>query len=189
MRMLTDIRAVIFCSLLTLMIAGCDQDVLYATSFTEVATEHTKLINGIESYQSSEEAKRQFQEWKVIENSSLAPGDKRPPFSIYVVSMDNYSHLGYSGKLHLKFFNNRLAEARFYPSSFEKYVERLKEHDKLTFTVTEKSAGTPETLAAPYTRIWIYSQPHLDPQGQNRYVGWKDTRLDKEESDWIRRYS
>jgi hypothetical protein len=189
MRMLAEIRTVVFCSFLVLMIAACDQDVLYATSFTEVAAERTQLINGIESYQSIQEAKRQFQKWEVIEESSLAPGDKRPPFNIYVVAIDTYSHLGHSGKLHLKFFNNRLAEARFYPSSFEKYVERLKENNKLTFKVTEQSAGTPETLAAPHTRIWIYSQPHLDPQGQSRYVGWRDTRLEKEETLWIKRYS
>ncbi|MDP1948641.1 MAG: hypothetical protein Q8L77_14195 [Nitrospirota bacterium] len=187
--MITEIRAVVLCSLLAWMIAGCDQDVLYATSFTEVATERAKLIDGIESYQSTEEAKHQFQKWEVIEESGLAPGDKRPPFNIYVVAINNYSHLDYSGKLHLKFFNNRLVEARFYPSSFEKYVERLKENDKLTFNITDKSAGTPEALAAPYTRIWIYNQPHLDPQGQNRYVGWRDARLEKEETLWIKRYS
>ena len=93
MQRLTEVRTVIFCSFLALMIAACDQDVLYSTSFTEVATERTKLIDGIESYQSAEESKSQFQKWEVIENSSLAPGDKRPPFSIHVVAIDNYSHL------------------------------------------------------------------------------------------------
>lgn len=189
MRLITDIRTVVFCSLLAWMIAGCDQDVLYATSFTEVATERTKLIDGIESYQSMDDAKRRFQQWAVIEESRLAPGDKRPPFSIYVVAIENYSHLGYSGKLHLTFFNNRLAEARFYPSSIEKYVERLQEHDKLTFTSTDKRAGSPEARVAPHTRIRIYNQPPLDLQGQNRSIGWGDERLEKEETLWIERYS
>ena len=76
------------------MIVGCDQDVLYATSFTEVATERTMLIDGIESYQSTDDAKRRFQRWAVIEESILAPVDKRPPYSIYVVAIDSYSHLG-----------------------------------------------------------------------------------------------
>lgn len=182
-------RTVTLCSLLALMIAACDQDVLYATSFTEVATERTKLIDGIESYQSTEEAKRRFQKWDVIENSSLPPGGMRPPFSIHVVAIDNYSHLGHSGTLRLKFFNNRLAEARFYPSSFDQYIERLKETDKLTFKSTESSAGVPEAFAAPYTHIWIYNQPHLDPSGKEKYVGWRDMRLEKEETLWIKRYS
>jgi hypothetical protein len=182
-------RTMVVCSFLVLMIAACDQDVLYATSFTEVATERTKLIDGIESYQTMEEAKRRFQKWEVIENSSLASGDKRPPFSIYVVAIDNYSHLGHSGTLHLKFFNNRLAEARFYPSNFDKYVERLKEADKLTFKVTESSAGLPEAFASSHTHVWVYNQPHLDPSGRDKYVGWRDTRLEKEEALWITRYS
>ena len=182
-------RTVMLCSLLALMIAACDQDVLYATSFTEVATERTKLIDGIDSYQSAEEAKRRFQKWEVIENSSLAPGDKRPPFSIHVVAIDNYSHLGYLGTLRLKFFNNRLAEARFYPSSFDQYVERLKIADKLAFKFTETSVGLPEAFASPHTHVWIYNQPHIDPSGKEKYVGWRDIRLEKEEGLWIKRYS
>lgn len=182
-------RTIVACSFLALMLAACDQDMLYATSFTEVATERTKLIDGIESYQSTEEAKRRFQKWEVIESSNLAPGDKRPPFSIHVVAIDNYSHLGHSGTLHLKFFNNRLAEARFYPSSFDQYVERLKAADKLTFKITETSAGVPEAFASPHTHVWIYNRPHLDPSGKEKYVGWRDRRLEKEETLWIKRYS
>lgn len=189
MQGITAIRTVMACALLALMVAACDQDVLYATSFTEVATERTKLIDGIESYQSMEEAKRRFQKWDVIENTSLTPGDKRPPFSIHVVAIDNYSHLGHSGTLRLKFFNNRLAEARFYPSSFNQYVERLREADKLVLKITETSAGLPEAFASPHTHVWIYTQPHLDPSGKEKYVGWRDTRLEEEEALWIKRYS
>lgn len=179
----------VLCSLLVFGTIGCDEDLLYSMSFTEVATERSKLIDGIESYQSIEEAKRRLPEWKMIENSSLAPGDPRPPFTIYVVSIKNYSHLDYAGELHLKFFNNRLAEARFYPNSFEQYVDRLKEIEKLTFSVTDKSYGTPEAVVPPYTRIWIYNQPHLEQHGGSKYVGWEDIRLDKEETIWIKRYS
>jgi len=162
---LAHTRMVVGCSLFVLMIAACDQDVLYATSFTEVATERTKLIDGIASCQSTEEAKRQFQRWDVIESSSLAPGDKRSPFSIHVVAITNYSPLGHSGTLRLTFFNNRLAEAGFYSSSFEQYVERLQAADKHTFRVMETSAGLPEAFASPHTHVWIYNQPQLDPSG------------------------
>jgi len=102
------IRTGVFCSFLVLMIAGCDQDSLYTTSFIDVASKRTKLIDGIESDQSTEKTKRRFPKWEVVEKSSLSPGDKRPLFSIEVVAINEYSHLGHSGTLHLKFFNDRL---------------------------------------------------------------------------------
>ena len=173
------------CSLLLLCaISGCDEiaDHFSSISFVDVASEHTKLISGIDSYQGVEEAKRKFPVWEVIEQSSLGPKDKRPPFNIYKVEIKNYSHLGVSGELHLGFFNNRLMETRFYPDSFDKYVELLKEKERLTFR--ESRIGSKESTIHPYTRVWTYKD-----YKDRSYVGWEDTRLRRECNIWIKRYS
>ena len=130
----------LFCSLFLFgAFSGCDEiaDRFSSISFVDVAPDHAKLINGIESYQSIEEAKKKFPVWEVIEQSSLGPEDQRPPFYIYKVAIKNYSHLGIFGELQLSFFNDRLndrlMETWFYPDSFDKYFEVLKEKEGLAF--------------------------------------------------------
>lgn len=170
---------------------GCDLLDFFFTpvTFVEVASERTKLIKGIESYQSIVQAKDQFSAWRVIERSSLHPQDKRPPFTIYKVRIENYSHLGVQGDLHIKFFNNRLAETRFFPQNFSKYVDHLKRMPNLEFKVNSTDQDISEGFLDPFTRIWIYKKPHLEEFGEKKYIGWEDTRLGREESLWIKRYS
>ena len=173
-----------FCSLLLFgAFSGCDEiaDRYSSISFVDVAPDHAKLINGIESYQSIEAAKKKFPVWEVIEQSSLGPKDQRPPFNIYKVAIKNYSHLGISGELHLGFFNDRLMETWFYPDSFDKYFEVLKEKGGLAF---QESRWGKESQILPYTRVWVYK----DYKDRN-YVGWEDTRLGRESAIWIQRYS
>lgn len=176
------------CFLCALSVSGCDEitDRFSSSAFVEVASEHTKLIDGIESYQSIEEAERKFPAWEVLENSSLSPSDGRPPFNIYKVAIKNYSDLGVHGELQLRFFNNRLAEARFLPNDFDKYIDLLTKREGITFHVTPKSFGSPEATLPPYTRVWIYRDT-VDTK--YKYVGWEDRRLAKEIAAWIKRYS
>ena len=117
------------------LLFACEQvfDYFSSTTFVDVAKERSKLINGIESYQSIEEAKKQFPVWEEIEQSTLGPRDKRPRFDIYKVSIKNYSHLGISGELHVQFFNDRLMETWFYPSAFDKYLDLLIKKEGLVF--------------------------------------------------------
>ena len=176
------------CFLCALSVFGCDEitDRFSSASFVEVASEHTKLINGIESYQSIADALSKFPVWAVLENSSLSPSDERPPFNMYKVAIKNYSDLDVHGELHLRFFNNRLAEVRFLPNDFDKYVDLLTKREGITFHVTPKSFGSPEAALLPYTRVWIYRDT-VDTK--YRYVGWEDSRLAKEIAAWIKRYS
>jgi hypothetical protein len=51
----------------------------------------------------------------VIENSSLDKNDKRPPFTIYQVSIPNYSSGIINGKLEALFFNDKLMRIGFTP--------------------------------------------------------------------------
>lgn len=170
--------------LLLWAISGCEEiaDHFSSISFIDVAAQRTKLINGIESYQSIEEARRLFPVWEVVEQSSLGPEDNRPPFNIYKVSIKKYSHLGILGELHLLFFNNRLMETWFYPGSFDKYVNLLEKKERLE--LQEELHGLRGAIISPYTHMWIYK----DYKDSN-YVAWEDTRLQREQRIWIKRYS
>ncbi len=148
----------------------------------KVETESAKLINGINSYQSIENYKAFIndgsQDWEDSGGTKLDPGDKRPPFDMHEITIKNYSHLGYGGELHISFFNNRLMDTRFYPQDFDRYVESLKKVDGIKFDINK------EANILPFTDIWIATD-----HKQREYVGWKDTRLEKEMKIWISRYS
>lgn len=177
-------KVVLVSILCGMSVAACDEttDYFSSTSFVDVASEHVKLINGLESYLSINETKRRLPSWDVIEQSGLKPQDKRPPFNIYKVAVKNYSHLGISGELHVQFFNNRLLSTWFYPDALDKYMQLLKDKEGLTFQKSRD--GLKEAAIPPYTRIWVQS----DFKGQ-QYVGWEDTRLAREFNLWIKRYS
>lgn len=169
---------VLFCLLLFWLLAGCWDD--YASvSFVKVESEHTKLINGIESYQSIDDFKgflaRNSLQWEESEDKPSPKG--RPPFNIHTITLKNYSHLGFPADLEIEFFNNRLMSTTFRPSAVEKYIEALgKEGIKLD--------NKQEAKLPPYTRVRVAT----DYKGR-KYIKWSDIRLDKEVELWIKRYS
>ncbi len=149
-------------------------------SFVKVESTRTKLINGIESYQSIDDFKSYLGhnslQWKVDEDGKPTPKG-RPPFNIYEITIDNYSHLGFGGELTVVFFNNRLLEARFFPSDVKNYITAL-EKDGIRFDNNQ------EAKLSPYTLVLIATD-----YKERQYVGWSDTRLEKEFDLWIKRYS
>lgn len=167
--------AVIF----ALFFIGC-QDNYASVSFMKVESEHTKLINGIESYQSIEEFRKFLDRstliWKVSQDSKPSPKG-RPPFNISTITIKNYLHLGFSGDLEISFFNNRLAATTFYPSDVGKYIVALA-------TEGIKFDTNHEAKLSPHTRV----RSAVNYKGQ-KYVDWSDIRLDKEVELWIKRYS
>lgn len=170
----------LICLLPFSLLVGC-QDGYLSTSFVKVETERTKLINGIESYQSIDEFKgflnRSLLQWEVCEVSQ--PSSKgRPPFDLYTIKIKSYSHLGFSGEVYIDFFNNRLSGITFYSSDVEKYFEALKNSAGI------KLDDKQEAKLPPYT----YVRLAVDYRGK-KYIGWSDIRLDREISLWIRKYS
>lgn len=157
-------------------------------SFVEVATERTTLIDGLESYQSIEEARAWFAArsitWRVVGDSRLPPDDERPRHDFYSVSIANYSHLDCVGELNVSFFNNRLSSAWFYPVDHAQYLDRLARQEGIRFVADAHRPDVREATVPPYTRVW----PYRDYRGRD-YVGWADTRLEREERIWIMRYS
>jgi hypothetical protein len=154
------------------LLQGCTD----TPSFTGVEADRSPLIGDMASYETIESVKQRIgAEWAVIENSGLASGDGRPPFSVYTVSLPNYSDLGSQGELRLQFFNNRLVETRFCPERFEDYVVTLAEVKDM------KLQDGVEAFVKPYTRIAV--------DRQSRCVAWQDARLTEEMKSWIKRYS
>lgn len=178
---LMTILVLILCAM---WLSACDEikDYFSSKSFVEVAAERTKLMNGLESYMSIDEARGKLSAWEVLEQRSLKPNDKRPPFNIYRVAVKSYSHLGVAGELQLEFFNSRLVSTWFYPEDFNRYIALLKNEEGIVFQ--ESRDGTKEATTAPYTRTWTYKD-----YKELQYVGWEDTRLRDELNLWIKRYS
>lgn len=65
-------------------------------------------------------------DWKVIENNRTGPSDKRPPYHLLVVSVENVMDHGALGTARLHFFNNRLSRVSFYPKDFAYYKRKLR---------------------------------------------------------------
>jgi len=140
------------------------------------------LLGGLASFESPAEVREKLEPtllpWKVVEESAPTTSAKRPPFRQFVVTVSGYSDLGQGGELKLRFFNDRLMEARFFPKDPERYLLAFRESQGIDL------ASTTEASVPPHTRVWASSEH----DGQ-RYIGWADTRLEKEFDDWIRRYS
>ena len=67
-------------------------------SFVRIEPERTRLINGIESYQSIDEFKgslsRSLFQWEEGKDNQPA-STGRPPFNTHTITVKNYSHLGF----------------------------------------------------------------------------------------------
>lgn len=151
-------------------------------SFVEVRSDRAKLIDPFESYESISAIQQRLKNsgltWAVIENNTtVAKGEMRPPFHIYVISIDSFSSLGVDGSLRLEFFNGRMMAAWFYPKNFSSYRALIEGR------YPELRAGQ-ATIIDQYTRIEF----SVDHEGRN-YVSWEDSRLRDEFNLWIKRYS
>lgn len=139
------------------------------------------MIDNFYSYQKIAEFQklisRTYDTTIVFENSKLHDSDKRPPFDIYTVIVPDYKHLGHTGKLRASFFNNRLESVWFYPDNLDEYLSRLDKELNINFKSEKETTNN-------YIRVYNA----IDFQN-NAYVGWIDTRLEKEKDIWISKYA
>jgi hypothetical protein len=175
--------------MLAVLPVGCD------TSKTTVL-ETTVLVGDIPSGISPAEVRRTLNvlsdNWKVIEDSHLPAGDKRPRFDILQVEIADFSDCGVKGILGLHFFNDRLTGTSFYPSDLAGYLRCLESRGihfapKKTLSKMERALGAarhPEVRVSGHTRVWLFR----DYKGRD-YVGWEDMKLSAEQDSWIRSYS
>ena len=68
------------------------------------------LLGAFQSYWSEREVRASLASQPIqdVERSSLAPGDRRPPYNIVTLAVVEYHHLGVAGELRLVLFNDRL---------------------------------------------------------------------------------
>lgn len=152
-------------------------------SFTDVAQDRTRLIDGIESYWNIQELQNHLRKsslaWEIEQGQRPGPNDKRPPFTVDTAKIKNYSHLGLTGELHVLLFNNRTVSTLFFPREVDKYIDQLAKTERVDLVRNQ------EMKLSQYTRIW-----HAEAgREKRRYVGWEDIRLSDEMSTWIKRYS
>ena len=154
----------------------------WPVSFVEVAQDRAELMDGIESYVRVDDflaqLTRRSLSFEVRRPQPTPAQTRRPPYSITMVIIRQFSHLGFSGELTVTFFNDRLLGLRFFPSDIDGYLTQLlskKSLDLRTQREARPSANTRVYLATEHSR--------------GRYIGWVDVRLDAEISLWIKRYS
>jgi|SRR5579884_808776 len=167
----------IFCFL----VFGC-QETGPSTSFVKIEANHTKLIDGIDSYQSIKDFEQFLRkaslQWEVTGDKGSSQSGNKPPFHIYEITIKNYSHLGFLGELHISFFNDRLIDTTFYPVDIDRYKEALEKKEGIQFDNQQKAK------IPPFTEIYTASD-----HKNHRYVKWEDTRLANEFDLWIKKYS
>jgi len=142
----------------------------------------TKLIGDLESYMSWEEAKMRLKPkltWEVVEESKLDPVESQTEHFL-AVSVKDFSHIGFSGRLVLQFFNGQLMATLFYPDDFRHYVEALLKAEK--FRIDPNRYARTETRVHPYTRVEIVNADKMEMASDIdlSYVVWADERLSKE---------
>lgn len=170
------------------LLIGCK---IYKDSFTEVESEQSPLISGLQSYSSiSEIISNHFinTDITILFDSRLPDGDRRPPYNMISISIPIYTHLDEDGELVLKFFNNRLMSTTFYPNDIENYLKKLK-NIKIDF---DSDAAKKDLLNEGYiveipsfTEVWF----SLDYAKNKNFVSWTDVRLIEEQIKWAYRYA
>jgi hypothetical protein len=162
--------------LLVVVLLGCGAE---RESFVDVAHDRSPLVQGFESYASRHEVVARLGPTlavTVIEDSSLPADDRRPPYSIYKLGVDGYTHAGHEGVLELLFFNDRLQHASFHPANPATYLAALGSQGL--------SPVDGQTVERGNTVVWSA----VDHRGR-RYVAWADRRLEAQSQRWISRYS
>lgn len=137
------------------------------------------LLGAFQSYSSEREVRGSLASQPIqdVERSSLAPGDRRPPYNIVTMTVVEYRHLGVAGELRLVLFNDRLMNVWFYPIDIDAYMAALRSRD--VAVAADRADERRTTL-----RIW--SQRDFRDRV---YVGWSDGRLEDQSARWISRYS
>lgn len=170
-------RIITTCITAIFLLTGCGIEAKDA--YTKVRSDRSPLIEGFTSYAGRAEIEEKMQkmglQYSIDDEGQLDPTDARPTYAVVSIKIQKFSHVGHAGELYLMFFNDRLSDTKFFPENPENYLAALR-NSGLRVAETYTPEGN--------TLIWTY-----EAFDGRRYVGWSDSRLNKEHSRWIARYS
>ncbi len=140
----------------------------------------SRLIGDLYSYQSLQRVQREtgIRSWMTLEDRRPLPSDTRPPFRILSIAVPGFKDSGYTGELHLTFFNDRLMRAAFYPDDIEGYKRAVEREQGFEF------GGDEGANIDRDTHVWVGKEV-----GGRMYVGWEDKTLKREYDAWVRQYT
>jgi hypothetical protein len=139
--------------------------------------EPSPLFADFTSYRTLQELKPQLPDkstWQTRADSVSEPRTGCPRFDelTFAVPAD---HLGQHGTLQLTFINDRLKATGFTPDDFPSYVKRL-EQSGIKFNAQGNAS------VAPATFVWRFDRQGPIPP----FVGWRDTRFQRQVDAWLR---
>lgn len=168
-------RTVVLLVVVVCGVLGCNRN----ETFTERLNGAPLMLGAFDSYTKEKAVRSALGPLpvEILEESRLANGDARPPYTIVTLRIEPYRHLGSVGALHLTFFNDRLMTAFFYSRDVRTYTTSLKAR-------RIDVRADPKGVQIGMVHVWMAR----DHRGQD-YVGWADVRLEEQSRRWISRYS
>jgi hypothetical protein len=149
------------------------------------------LLDVFRSYDNEQQVTQQLRSAGLqvtVERMHIEGTRKYPPYKLDTLTVQEYPHLGHTGRLDLDFFNDRLARATFLPAEPRSYLRQL-ERTGARLRKQEISRWTQESGNLRITSNIVYATSHvgrtLHTQG---YVSWEDMRLMAQSRQWYDDY-
>lgn len=154
----------------------------------------TLLHFGYKSYVSANIVKKTLKNYKVKKTPFLKKNDKRPNFIILTIVTKELNDNGFRGITEFEFYNNQLAEIRFYPEDEKKYCQYFSSKEKTKFKLRgkNKSKNNQYVFNEKNGNTIVRNNLKIEAiqDNQNRYfISWSDISLQEELDRWISLYS
>ena len=149
-----------------------------------------EFLPGIRSYSSMRSAEqvlnRNGYTDRVLERSHSSVSPDYPPYDFDAFVVAGYRHLGESGVLTLRFFNDRLFQAEFVPGKPQLYVRRmgvlrLRRDRNARAERVDGNLRIASTVGLAVSKVG----QHLKSEP---YVIWQDLRLIRQRDEWDLRF-
>ncbi|PYM28365.1 MAG: hypothetical protein DMD78_00420 [Candidatus Rokuibacteriota bacterium] len=135
-----------------------------------------RLLDGFPSYSTPDDVRRWLESlglrWEIVRRGNPPTRDDH----LYIVKVQNFSHLGATGDLWLYFFRDRLMRIHFGAADPATYWGRLRQVENLHVVTARDRDRIITAKMGNDVEVW------LNMYDDGRYVGWRDDRLEREVS-------